>query len=165
MELPFAKADEMPTIRCLPVLNLVWLCLLSIGLLILWSTSVENGTFHPPKSVAVVEPAPHRVGEPFIYRFNVALPRSEVGRGMRFSLRVPSTGYLPIADLALVRSYHVCCMTVEHTHLVCAAEGESGRVGTSAILHQERISAKVYATVSMAHSDMIGATCSLLWHY
>lgn len=148
-ELPFTKADEMPTLRCLPVLNLTWLCVLSIALLILWSTSVENGTFHPPQS----QKSSSLQG----YPFNVVLPRVSVQRGSAFTMRVPATGYLPIEDIAQIGSYHVCCRSIDRLSYGC-------NTGVVATLQQERMSRKVYAAARVDSTELVGSTCILYFN-
>lgn len=160
-ELPFAKADEVPAMRCLPVMNLIWLCLLSIALLILWSTSVENGAFHPKEE--------RRVADQVKYPFNVVLPREDPsrsrGHGHGFVMRVPSSGYLPVGELSTVTHYRVCCSTPDKGSFVCGPGKEGSRVGVDAVLQQERMSRRVYATVLLPRLDMVGAACVLTIQY
>lgn len=161
-ELPFAKPDELPAARCLPVLNLIWLCLLSIALLLLWSTSVENGAFDAQRNTDLGGP-PNTSPQRHAHPFNVVLPRSQVRHGREFSMRVPSAGYLPIADMALVTHVYVCCRTDGSVELVCNAA--TAQLGATAVLRQERLSGKVYAVVQLQHTDMIGSKCTLYWRY
>jgi len=170
--LSFVKADELPAFRCLPLLNFIGMCVLSLAMILLWSTSLERG--HAVgggdglilKNGAAQEQHSFEVGGSF--PFNIyELPADGTPHGKRghmtgFLMRLPVRGYLPL-DFERLAHYSVCCHTADRAYFVCHSVTQN--IGVDCVIQKEKSSNKPYASIVVQHSDMVGAMCVLYWNY
>lgn len=147
------KADEMPALKCLPLVNFIAVCLLALGMIVLWSTAVENGTFSftPVPSKGLILNTNDNT-----YSFNI------VGSVIGNLVRIPATGSLPIQFDRLSR-YTVCCHTADRSYFVC--HSVTRNIGVECVIQQNRNTKETFASIVVQHNDMVGAMCVLNWKY
>ena len=167
-DITFIKPDELPTFKCLPMVNFIGMCLLSLAMILLWSTTLERGILSEKsgQSSAVI------AAEGLILKkatsinnefpFNIYEPDKKIPRKEGFLMRLPAQGYLPI-DFERLAHYSVCCHTLDKSYFVCHSVTQN--IGVDCVLQQEKGTKKVFASIIVQHGDMIGATCVLFWKY
>lgn len=171
------KADELPTFKCLPMVNFIGVCLLTIAMIMLWSTSYESGVFsaahtrqleNPSSDGLILKKGDRKDAHSFeshgAYPFNIYRPENSHKRNPKegFLMRLPVRGYLPL-DFERLGHYSVCCYTSDRLYFVCHSVTQN--IGVECVIQKERSNNKPYASIVVQHSDMVGAMCVLNWEY
>lgn len=155
------KADEMPTLKCLPMVNFIGVCLLALSMIVLWSSAIENGTFSFPATPSAPTPRALILRSATddgggAYKFNIR----EGATGTL--MRLPPVGHLPIVFDKLSH-YNVCCHTLDRAYFVC--HSVTRNIGVDCVIQQNKSTQKTFASIVVQHRDMIGAMCVLNWKY
>ena len=148
--------DDFPGGKCLPICNFIWLSLLSIAMVLLWSISIDQ-----PQPKSIVSPElilkkETKKEDATMFPFNL------VDGLMGDIIRVPPTGTLPI-EFDKLKHYYVCCHTGNRSYFVCHSVTKN--IGIDCVIKKEQRSKDVYAAIIVQHPDMFGSTCVLHWEY
>ena len=151
--------DDFPGGKCLPICNFIWLSLLSIATVLLWSVSLDNQNNRaaPPGLILKRDstPVPPKK-EDYSYPFNL------VEGLLGDIIRIPQKGTLPI-EFDKLKHYYVCCHTSDRAYFVCHSVTKN--IGVDCVIKKEQRSKDVYAAIIVQHPDMFGSTCVLNWEY
>ena len=150
--------DDLPGFRCLPIFNFIWLALMSIAIVLIWSISIDSKQPVREKGL-ILKRQPH-YEQPT--RNNTQYPFNIMNGMMGEIIRLPKTGGLPI-DFGKLKHYYVCCHTSDRSYFVC--HSVTRNIGIDCVIRQEKTSKLVYAAVVVQHPDMFGSTCALHWSY